>query len=74
MRTAGGKGISQVYRITSYHVRMATTPELWEYLAKSIAKWFPDSGPVWTAVGVEALALPEMLVEIEAVAHDPQFV
>ncbi|KAK4956545.1 hypothetical protein LTR10_006072 [Elasticomyces elasticus] len=72
MKTAGGKGLSQVYRITSYHVRMQTTPETIEYMAKSLAKWFPDYSPIWTAVGVEALGLPTMLVEIEAVAHDPK--
>lgn len=71
METAGAKDMSQVYRITSYHVGMATTPEMMELMTKNFVKWFPEHCPVWTAVGVEALAAPGMLVEIEAVAYDP---
>lgn len=32
---------------------------------------FPDYAPLWTAVGVAALADPGMLVEIEVEAHIP---
>lgn len=71
MRTAGGKGISQVFRIRSYHPRIETTPEAMDIMMKNLEKWFPNYRPIWTAVGVERLALPEMLIEIEAVAYDP---
>ncbi|KAK5166060.1 uncharacterized protein LTR77_008321 [Saxophila tyrrhenica] len=72
MRAAGGNGISQVYRISSYHARLSATPETMEIMTKALAKWFPDYCPIWTAVGVEALGLSEMMVEIEAVAYDPK--
>jgi len=74
VRTAGGKGISQVYRITSYHTRLSTTPEATECMAKAVAKWFPGEKPIWTQIGVEALGLSEMFIEIEAVAYDPKVV
>lgn len=41
-------------------------------MKENLEKWFPDHRPIWTAVGVEKLAFPEMLIEIEAVAYDPQ--
>lgn len=72
MRTAGGKGLSQVYSVRSYHPRLSTTPEAIPAMAKNFKKYFPDHKPIWTAVGVEQLAMPEMLIEIEAVAYDPK--
>ncbi|KFA50973.1 hypothetical protein S40293_07284 [Stachybotrys chartarum IBT 40293] len=69
LKAAGGKGISQVYRINSYVPNMA--PESNRYIKENLNKWFPDHRPIWTAVGVEKLAFKEMLIEIEAVAHDP---
>ncbi|KAH8892785.1 endoribonuclease-like protein L-PSP [Thozetella sp. PMI_491] len=70
LKTAGGKGISQVYRINSYHPNQ--TPEAYRFMKENLEKWFPDHRPIWTAVGVEKLAFEEMLIEIEAVAYDPQ--
>jgi enamine deaminase RidA (YjgF/YER057c/UK114 family) len=32
---------------------------------------FPNHRPLWTAVGVKALAAPEALIEIRAMAHIP---
>lgn len=72
LQTAGGQGIAQVFKIRSYHARIETTPDAMELMEKNFAKWFPDHRPVWTAVGIERLAMPEMLVEIEAVAYDPK--
>ncbi len=43
-----------------------------DVMGKNIEKWFPNHRPIWTAVGVERLALPEMMIEIEAVAYDPE--
>lgn len=70
LKAAGGKGISQVYRITSYHPKACGNAM--PTMKENLLRWFPDHKPIWTAVGVENLGLPEMMVEIEAVAYDPQ--
>jgi enamine deaminase RidA (YjgF/YER057c/UK114 family) len=41
-------------------------------MKQNLVRWFPDHKPIWTAVGVESLGLPEMMVEIEAIAYDPE--
>lgn len=69
LKAAGGKGISQVYKIVSYHPKACG--DAMPTMKANILKWFPEHRPIWTAVGVEDLGLPEMLIEIEAVAHDP---
>ncbi|KAI1846888.1 hypothetical protein JX265_004858 [Neoarthrinium moseri] len=64
LKQAGSKGWPEVYKITMFY----TTDEVlgvWQPLAK---KWFPDHRPILTAIGVRALGLPAMHVEIEAVA------
>jgi hypothetical protein len=43
-------------------------------MKENLLRWFPNHKSIWTVVGVENLGLPEMLVEIEAVAYDPQAV
>ncbi|CAK7202148.1 hypothetical protein SEUCBS139899_004868 [Sporothrix eucalyptigena] len=68
MRTAGGKGLSQVFQVRSYHRGLSKTPEVVEIMVKNLEKWFPEHRPLWTCIGVESLANPEMLVEIEAMA------
>ncbi|KAH7013093.1 putative L-PSP endoribonuclease family protein [Ilyonectria destructans] len=70
LKNAGGRGISQVFRINSYHPNLSQ--ETLGFMKENLEKWFPDHRPIWTAVGVEKLALPEMLIEIEAVAYAPQ--
>jgi enamine deaminase RidA (YjgF/YER057c/UK114 family) len=70
LKDAGGRGISQVYRITSYHPK--SCGDAMPTMKANLLKWFPDHKPIWTAIGVENLGLPEMLVEIEAVAHDSE--
>jgi enamine deaminase RidA (YjgF/YER057c/UK114 family) len=69
LKSAGGKGMSQVFRITSYHPNL--TNDAMKAVKENLEKWFPHHRPIWTAVGVEKLAFPEMLVEIEAAAYDP---
>ncbi|KAH7304183.1 putative L-PSP endoribonuclease family protein [Stachybotrys elegans] len=69
LKVAGGKGLSQVYKIVSYHVHLGDDVML--FMKKNFIEWFPDHKPIWTAVGVERLALPQMKIEIEAVAYDP---
>ena len=71
LKEAGGKGISQVFRMTSYHP--ALEREALRCMRENLERYFPlERRPIWTAVGVEKLAFPEMLIEIEAVAFDPQ--
>ncbi|KAL8294826.1 hypothetical protein RB597_008278 [Gaeumannomyces tritici] len=67
LKDAGGKGLSQVYRLNLYITDMAT---LLEPAGEAMRKWFPNHRPLLTAVGVASLALPGMRVEIEAVALD----
>ncbi|GAB1319880.1 Endoribonuclease L-PSP [Madurella fahalii] len=70
LRTAGGKGWSQVYRINLYVTDLSeATLGAW---GKCMQKWVPNHRPILTGIGVAQLALPGMRVEIEVVAHDPE--
>jgi enamine deaminase RidA (YjgF/YER057c/UK114 family) len=60
-----------VVSIRSYHVPTADDAigdEHMSVMVDQFRKRFGESLPLWTALGVKALALPEMHVEIEAVA------
>ncbi|KAH7121402.1 endoribonuclease L-PSP, partial [Dactylonectria macrodidyma] len=70
MKSAGGKRMSQVFRITSYHPNLRS--EALGSVKENLERWFPNYKPIWTAVGVEKLVFEEMLVEIETIAYDPQ--
>jgi len=70
LRTAGGKGWSQVFRITSYHVPLGE--EAMGAMVRNFRKWMPDHEPLWTTIGVARLGDEHMLVEIEVAAHDPE--
>lgn len=70
LKTAGGKGWSQVFKVASYHTSI--TPEGSARLSENIKKWMPDHRPIWTQVGVAQLGLDGMTVEIEVAAYDPQ--
>ncbi|KAE8164589.1 Endoribonuclease L-PSP/chorismate mutase-like protein [Aspergillus caelatus] len=70
LKTAGGKGWSQVYRVNSYHVPINN--EALEAMVRNFRKWMPDHEPLWTCVGVTRLGEDDMRVEIEVVAHDPK--
>ncbi|KAF2995178.1 hypothetical protein E8E14_003438 [Neopestalotiopsis sp. 37M] len=66
---AGGKGWSQVFRVTTYHVPI--NDEAMGAVIRNFKKWMPDHQPIWTCLGVTRLAKDDMRVEIEVVAHDP---
>ncbi|KAE8143768.1 Endoribonuclease L-PSP/chorismate mutase-like protein [Aspergillus pseudotamarii] len=70
LKTAGGKGWPQVYRVNSYHVPI--NDEALEAMVRNFRKWMPDHEPLWTCVGVTRLGEDDMRVEIEVVAHDPK--
>ncbi|KAI9807098.1 MAG: hypothetical protein M1825_005815 [Sarcosagium campestre] len=69
LRNAGGKGLSQVFRVTSYHTDL--TPEVTAYMTEGFRKWIPGQSPIWTQIGVRQLGAPDMHVEIEVVAYNP---
>lgn len=70
LKTVGGKGWSQVYRVNSYHTEI--TPEATAAMTANFKKWMPDHKPIWTQTGTTMLGAPGMRVEIEVVAHDPE--
>ncbi|KAF5676181.1 l-psp endoribonuclease family [Fusarium heterosporum] len=70
LKTAGGKGWVQVYKVTSLHTEI--TPEVGQRMAENYKKWMPDHKVIWTQYGVKQLGAPEMKVEIEVVAYDPE--
>jgi enamine deaminase RidA (YjgF/YER057c/UK114 family) len=64
---AAGATFADVVKITTYVVNYA--PEQRDVIGKARASFFPSGKPpASTLVGVTALALPDWLVEIEAVA------
>jgi enamine deaminase RidA (YjgF/YER057c/UK114 family) len=69
LRTAGGKGWTQVYRLTSYHTDL--TPEVTARMSENFRKWMPDHKIIWTQIGVKQLGAPDMHVELDVVALDP---
>jgi len=43
--------------------------EALQAMVQNFKKYMPDHAPVWTCVGVANLALPQMRIEVEVVAH-----
>lgn len=70
LKNAGGKGWSQVFRITSYHVPL--NDEAMRAMVRNLKKYAPDHQPLWTVLGVSRLGYDDMRVEIEVTAHDPE--
>ncbi|GIZ47869.1 hypothetical protein CKM354_001094800 [Cercospora kikuchii] len=70
LKTAGGKGWSQVFRVNSYHIPL--NDEAMEAVKRNFEKWMPGHQPLWTVIGVSRLGMDDMRVEIEVVAHDPE--
>lgn len=62
---AAGGTMSDVVKITIYLTRIANNTKVWEARREFFSGDFPAS----TLVEVSALAAPEILVEIEAIAH-----
>lgn len=63
---AAGAGIADVAKLTIFVV--GHRPELLEPILAARAAVFGDHKPASTFLGVEALARPDLLVEVEAVA------
>ena len=60
-----GASLEDVVELTTFHIDLRG--EMDEF-AKVKDEFFPRGYPAWTAVGVTQLALPELRVEIRAVA------
>ncbi|KAH9902093.1 YjgF-like protein [Xylariomycetidae sp. FL2044] len=69
LKHAGGRGWSQVYRVTTYSTDLKGTHDR---IVQNYRRWMPDHYPVWTEIGVNKLGLDEMHIEIEVSAHDPE--
>lgn len=62
---AAGGAMSDVVKITIFLTRIANNTKVWE----ARREFFTGDFPASTLVEVSALAAPEILVEIEAIAH-----
>ena len=62
--TSAGAGFGDVVELVTFHVDMAQMG----VFARVKSEFFPQDFPAWTAVGVKALVMPGLLVEIRAVA------
>ncbi|KAK4956017.1 hypothetical protein LTR10_006957 [Elasticomyces elasticus] len=70
LRDAGVKDdFKQVFSIKSYHVG-PMDETVFASMKKNMAHWLPSHKPIWTQLGVAALGLPAMKVEIDIVAID----
>ncbi|AQU81313.1 MAG: hypothetical protein JJT87_01760 [Halomonas sp.] len=66
LKTAGA-GWEHVIHVNSYHVG-GFPPEVNETMTRLYRHYMPNHAPIWTQVGVEALGLPTMRVEIRVTA------
>ena len=64
MLEAGGSSLDRVVKVTIFLTDMASFPKI----AELRGKWFTPPYPADTIVEVTALALPELEIEIEAIA------
>jgi enamine deaminase RidA (YjgF/YER057c/UK114 family) len=62
---AAGGAMSDVVKVTIYVTNIKNNTKVW----KARAEFFKGNFPASTLVQVAALASPEILVEIEAIAH-----
>ena len=64
MLEAGGSSLDRVVKVTIFLTDMANFPRIVELRGK----WFTPPYPADTIVEVTSLALPELQIEIEAIA------
>ncbi|MDH4560471.1 RidA family protein [Pseudomonas sp. BN411] len=62
---AAGASLADVVELMTFHTDMQTDMPTF---AKVKDQYLPDRYPSWTAIGISQLALPELRVEIRAVA------
>ena len=61
---ASGAGLSDIVRITTYLVRRQDIPASREVGAH----WFPEGRPASTLLVIDALATPELFIEVDVIA------
>ncbi len=61
---AAGSGIERIFKITVYLTDMAN----FEHIMTMRHRYFSEPWPADTTVGVQALALPELMVELDVIA------
>ena len=67
---AAGVGVADIIRLRTYVVNH--NPSLMEPVGKALAEFYGEETPAAnTWIGVQALALPDFLIEIEATAEIP---
>ena len=68
-RTLATAGASwdHVVHVNSYHVG-GFPPEVNETMTRLYRQYMPNHAPIWTQLGVEALGLPDMRIEIRVTA------
>jgi enamine deaminase RidA (YjgF/YER057c/UK114 family) len=66
---AAGAGWEHVIDVTSYHVGISQ--QTTQTMAELLRRYMPDRAPLWTGLGVAALAGPKMRVEIRVTALLP---
>lgn len=65
-----GSSWKDVYSVTSYHTKLGSTIEVATgSMVKLFKKHIGERAPLWTCIGVEALADPKMNVEIVVTAY-----
>lgn len=64
LETAGG-GLCDVVELTTFHTSLRADMEVF---AQVKDRYFKERYPAWTAVGITELALPELKLEVRAVA------
>jgi enamine deaminase RidA (YjgF/YER057c/UK114 family) len=67
--TAAGTGWQHVIQVNSYHVDISA--ETNRIMVELFRRYMPDRAPIWTCLGVAALAGPKMRVEVRVTAILP---
>lgn len=60
---------AHIVKLTTYVAGRNSLPAMIEYMDEAFPMWFPRGYPPNTLLVVDRLVVPELLVEIEAVAH-----
>ena len=68
--TAAGAAWEHVIHVNSYHV--GVSHETNRIMAELLRRYMPDRAPIWTCLGVAALADPKMRVEVRVTAILPK--
>jgi enamine deaminase RidA (YjgF/YER057c/UK114 family) len=63
---AAGAGYEDVVELVTYHVRIRDHLRAFMCVKD---RYFPCAYPAWTAIGVEALAQPKLLIEVRCLAY-----